>query len=100
MRISDWSSDVCLPILSRRIRHPASRFAAAVAVFAIAAGHARAWRLTGLARAMPPFPIVGGKPHGHDEEDNAEDDARAWHRQRAAGQIGRASCRESVCKYV
>src|SRR3546814_16850747 len=34
---------------------------------------------------MPPFPIVGGKPHGHDEEDNAEDDARAWHRQLAAG---------------
>src|SRR3546814_8536648 len=71
--------------LFRSIRHPASRFAAAVAVFAIAAGHARAWRLTGLARAMPPFPIVGGKPHGHDEEDNAEDDARARHRQRAAG---------------
>src|SRR3546814_7979415 len=91
MRISDWSSDVCssdLPLFASRLA--AARIRATTlehyelqALSAIAAGGS-----PGLAASV--MKIVGTELSQHLTELALD----------AAGEIGRASCRERVCQYV
>src|SRR3546814_16508858 len=82
MRISDWSSDVCSSDLPRPARP--SRSASLIGV---------------AAPAMRERARHGGD-HVERGEDDADADRLVGPALRARDQIGRASCRESVCQYV
>src|SRR3546814_11356255 len=98
MRISDWSSDVCSSDLSRQCdrghgrtepdrRRSAGRGIAVPAARQLAGGHHRGARHSLLVLDDGDGDERVSRPRQSDEP---------WF----AGQIGRASCRESVCQYV
>src|SRR3546814_12623245 len=110
MRISDWSSDVCSSDLWQASGGPVAE--AENCRSAERAGKPRTW----VAEKLPSGPATGdgraGRAHGQEKALRAGRPAgRAGHgprrrwRARLSGngvgqEIGRASCRESVCQHV
>src|SRR3546814_14699813 len=99
MRISDWSSDVCLPIYSPLARAADIRVPVFLAhgkedertPFRQARAMEKALEKTGNA---PVWMAVKGEAHGF----YAPENEIAFYRR--LEEIGRASCRERVCQYV
>src|SRR3546814_21032677 len=115
MRISDWSSDVCssdlLAIAPAALPDDGSRACRAVADQASRQArrpclHVDHRPADGAGRPQPPFPrmgcpsLVDGVRMDQDDEEFRHDPAREDAALRRGPQIGRASCRERVCKYV
>src|SRR3546814_11501331 len=101
MRISDWSSDVCSSDLHLLSSLRAERSKPSVL------DKADGWRLprrlqllamTGTSW-LAPCAFLPDSPNGSDSRRAAHESDRSLHRE-AGRKIGRASCRERVCKYV
>src|SRR3546814_7878306 len=94
MRISDWSSDVCSSDLPEAARHDQRE-----------GGHRHGWkqrhRPRGLGDGMSEAEQQRERLPGQPPERRAEADQVEQEGQSLQGhEIGRATCRERVCKYV
>src|SRR3546814_8046834 len=94
MRISDWSSDVC----SSDLRHPRQCDHRTLAILDHLGGEAGGRRPSLVGDAQRPLVA----PEFQQPVDEGAGAARPVDplRHRAALELGRASCRESVCQYV
>src|SRR3546814_14337573 len=102
MRISDWSSDVCSSDLSSwlKLHHPAAFYAAALTYnsedFDKLRKIIREARERGI-EMLPPSIEKSGVAFEPDTTDDGKPAVR-WGMGSIKGQIGRGSCRESVCQ--
>src|SRR3546814_9521376 len=93
MRISDWSSDVCSSDLAAQ--GPASTQGLGLQV-----GYNSDYRRATLAYETPKLWVYQFQNGWGRVDLNIELGVSYWEAKRGRSEIGRASCRERVCKYV